>query len=78
MQGLNWKNLLYSFLGFLLPLLYTELIKSHPDFPLTSTGFTEVIVWILGLIIGGWNIASAAFKKLIYNKFGVTYAEWKQ
>ena len=62
MKGLDWKSLFYAFLGFLAPLIYEEILKGDPSFPLPSTMFTDLIIHLIGYLIGGWNLAKAAIK----------------
>lgn len=58
-----FKNVLSAVVSVLVPFIYTALIEEYPDFPLAQVEFIEAIVWIVGLVVGGWNIKSA---RLIY------------
>jgi len=59
---MNWKDMLKVFLGALLPTLYSMLIAKHPDFPIFLDEFVSVILWIVGLLVGGWGLASMRMK----------------
>lgn len=76
LKGLNWKNMLYAFLGILCPIIYDEIIKTDPSFPLSSKIFTELIIHLIGLVVGGWNIALLVLQKFVYDKYGEIYSEW--
>jgi len=54
--------MLKVFLGALLPALYTALIAKHPDFPIFLDEFVSVGLWIVGLVVGGWGLASMSIK----------------
>ena len=53
---MNWKDMLKIFLGALLPALFTQLVSHYPDFPLFAEDFTAIILWIVGLLVGGWGL----------------------
>lgn len=55
---MNLKQLLRLVLGVLLPVAYVALKKLYPDFPLMQDSFMALIFWVLGLLIGGWNLKS--------------------
>jgi len=54
---MNWKHLFYAALAAVLPLMYSNLIGSMPAFPLASAQFTSLVLWVIGLVIGGWQIS---------------------
>jgi len=66
MQGLNWRNILYAVLGVILPLVFDEIIKADPKFPLPLEMFSDLILYLVGFLVGGWNIAKAAVKHDTY------------
>ena len=68
MQGLNWRNILYAVLSVILPIIYQELITSRPDYPQGEADFVKLALWLIGLLVGGWNIAKAAIKHDIYTR----------
>lgn len=53
---MTWKNLLYSMLAVLLPLLYSLLLGKYPDFPLNQGETVALLLWLIGLLVGGWNL----------------------
>lgn len=57
-----WKNLLLTMLGILVPLLYSLIVSKFPDIPITQDNFMALIVYFVGLLIGGWN-AKAFFSR---------------
>lgn len=69
---MNWKDMLKIFLGALLPALFTQLVSHYPDFPLDGSDFTAIILWIVGLLVGGWGMASMYMKARI-KKAGYKY-----
>jgi hypothetical protein len=71
---MNWKDLLKVFLGALLPMLYTMLSSHYPDFPMFSEDFVSLIMWIVGLAVGGWGLASMRIKSQL-KKNGYEYKD---
>ncbi|MCU0645778.1 MAG: hypothetical protein MUC94_16155 [bacterium] len=69
---MNWKDIIKTLLGALLPLLFTQLVSHYPDFPLYSEDFVSIILWIIGLIIGGWGL-NAMYMKGRIKKAGYDY-----
>ena len=66
MRGLSWRNILYSVLGVILPLIFNEIVVADPSFPLEQDIFVKVILYLLAFLVGGWNIAKAAIKHDFY------------
>jgi hypothetical protein len=60
---MSWKNLLYAVLGVIIPLAFQELILKFPEFPLDSESFLQLGLWLIGLVVGGWNAASLYHRK---------------
>lgn len=54
-----WKSILYAVLGLAIPAVYSWIIRQAPGIPLPSDVFTELVIWIVGSLIGGWNAAKA-------------------
>lgn len=50
-----WKNVLLAILMAILPMVYTAITGGHPDFPLDQQSFIALVVWLVGLLVGGWN-----------------------
>ena len=73
---MDWKTMLYMFLGALLPMIYVAFIKNNPTFPLTELNFVETIMWIIGSLIGGWNAMKLKVNYMMLKKQGKSYAEW--
>lgn len=63
-----WKNVIAAMLGVVIPIAWSAITNSQPDFPLTIDSFTELVLWAVGLVIGGWNA-----KVLRFN-----YLNWKR
>lgn len=57
-----FKNILLAILSAIGPLIWTELTDSFPDFPLAQSAFIETLIWFVGLLVGGWNLAKATVK----------------
>lgn len=68
---MNLKNILFMILGVLLPLAFTAIVNVYPDFPFAQSDFVEGVLWIIGLLIGGWNAAVAQITSSV-NRNGVT------
>lgn len=82
-KGLDWRNLLYAFLGFLCPLIWNEIIAKDPGFPLTSDLFTKFIIHLIGYLVGGggfiigaWNTGKLVYQRVIFLKYGVRLKQW--
>jgi len=58
-----WKNILFAMLGIFIPMLYTSITTKFPTFPLSEADLVTLLVWIVGMIIGGWNIKSISIAK---------------
>jgi len=76
MQGLSWRNILYAVLGVILPLIYQELIGARPDYPQGESDFVTQVLWLIGLLVGGWNIKATIVNWKVYKKVSKSYAEW--
>lgn len=61
-----WKNLLALFLSALLPAVYTIFISIFKDFPLSQEQWIALWLWIVGMLIGGWNLKSFIIKRNSY------------
>ena len=59
---MNWKNVILAVLGSVIPFLYSALVGKFPDFPLDQSNFLAIIIWVVGLAIGGWNLKSIHVK----------------
>ena len=73
---MDWKSILYMFLGAMLPVIYAAFIKNNPSFPLTQVDFVETILWIIGSIIGGWQAMRLKVNYMLLKKQNKTYAEF--
>jgi len=69
---MNFKDILKVFLGALLPTLFTMLVSHYPDFPLFGEDFVAIIMWIVGLVVGGWGL-NAMYVKTKLKKAGYDY-----
>jgi hypothetical protein len=47
-------------------------VTHYPDFPLYAEDFTAIILWIVGLIVGGWGLGSM-YKNVKLKKAGYEY-----
>ena len=54
---MSGKRLLKALIAALVPVLYSLLKAHYPDFPLESDQVLALILWIVGLLIGGWQLA---------------------
>lgn len=52
---MSWKNFLYALLGILIPSGYAWLKSKYPSFPLGEEHTTTLLLWTIGMLIGGWN-----------------------
>jgi len=57
------KELLKGIIGLVIAFLYSLLIKQYPDFPLGVGQIIALILWIVGLLIGGWQAKLYFIKK---------------
>lgn len=73
---MDWKNILYLFLSVLLPVIYQIGIKNNPSFPLSENQFIETLVWVIGSIVGGWNLRTLSVNWAMVKKVGKNYAEF--
>jgi hypothetical protein len=53
---MDFKNILRLVLGVLLPVIFVALKTLYPDFPLSQDTFVMLVIWAVGLLIGGWNL----------------------
>ena len=56
-----WKNVLYALLAVILPIAFGWLLGLVPSFPLGSEEFVALVLWIVGLLVGGWQSAKANY-----------------
>lgn len=57
----EWKNVIYALLGVTLPLLYTWFFDTLQGFPLDAETFVALILWLIGLAVGGWQGTKAYY-----------------
>jgi len=67
----DWKQILKGIIGVIVPVIYSLIVASFPDFPLADEQFLELILWAVGLLIGGWQLNNAR-KVAQLKKFGKT------
>jgi len=60
-----WKNILFAVLGLVIPAVYSWITRQAPGIPLPSNVFTELVIWAVGSLIGGWNAAKARLAYLL-------------
>jgi len=58
--SLDWKSLFKAVLAVIIPAVYSFIISKMPDFPLTGDVFVQLILWIFGLFVGGWQAKNVA------------------
>lgn len=58
----KFKSILYAIVSVIAPILYQMLIGWKASFPLPQADFVAVILWIVGLMVGGWQVAKAVYK----------------
>lgn len=62
------KDILRLLLATLLPIAYVALKIAFPDFPLSQDTFVALIIWVVGLVLGGWNMHYLAVKYFGVNR----------
>ena len=60
--GLDWKPILKAALAAILPLLYTAIVGWNEAFPLTQADFVALVLFLIGLPLGGWQVAKSVYK----------------
>lgn len=50
------KPILKAMISALIPILYSLLVAKYPNFPLSSEQLLALILWILGIGVGGWQL----------------------
>ncbi len=56
------KDFIRMLLVVLLPVFFVVVKKTFPDFPLSQDTFVNLIIWAIGLLVGGWQLAFLSFK----------------
>lgn len=56
------KQIILAIILALAPILFSFITKEFPDFPLDQGAFVALIVWVVGLLVGGWNLKAAVHK----------------
>lgn len=64
---MDYKQIIFIVLSALLPAAYSALIVAFPDFPLQLEGFTELILWVVGILVGGWNFGKVLSVEIVRN-----------
>jgi len=59
---MDWKSLLKAMLGILIPMAYSGFIGKFPSFPFSQAAFGDLILWIIGLAVGGWQLSKAVYR----------------
>lgn len=70
---MDWKAILKSFLSLGLTIAYGLIISRNPDFPLAEGDFTNLLIYIIGGAIGGWQLLKVRFAYVT----GQTWKEFK-
>jgi len=52
---MSWKHILYAAIAAIIPFGYSALSGQFPDFPLQADVFSALVLWVIGLAIGGWQ-----------------------
>jgi len=73
---MDWKNVLYLFLSIILPMIYQIGIANNPSFPLSESQFINTVIWIIGAIVGGWNLRTLSVNWEMTKKTGKNYVEF--
>jgi hypothetical protein len=58
----TWKPLLKAGVLLILPILFNAIIGWNASFPLSLADFTAVILYLIGIPIGGWLTATSTYK----------------
>jgi hypothetical protein len=56
-----WKNVLYAVLAALGPVVYSIITGALPAFPLSSPDFVLLMLWVVDLLIGGWQLSKGVY-----------------
>ena len=57
-----FKSILFAFTGVLVPFIYTWISGANSDFPLSQVSTGELILWFVGVLVGGWNLKALGMK----------------
>lgn len=60
---MDWKSIVKMTLAIALPVIYSIIKAKNPDLPITESDFIELIVWIVGSAIGGYQAKAFMVKK---------------
>lgn len=55
---MDWKAIVTAFIGILAPYLFDTLIGWSADFPLDAATFTQLVQWMVGLLINGLGVGA--------------------
>jgi uncharacterized membrane protein YqjE len=55
------KPIIKALLAVLVPVLYGVIASAYKDFPLDAAKLTDVILWVVGLLLGGWQLSKARY-----------------
>lgn len=58
-----WKPILKALLAAILPVVYTLLKNTFPNFPLAQSDFVALVLWLFAFVVGGWQ-ANNFFKAI--------------
>ena len=61
---MDLKSIIYAALAAILPIVYSLIVGELPSFPLESADFVGLILWVIGLLVGGWNLKAGRIKYL--------------
>lgn len=61
MTVISWKNIVFALLSTLLPIVYGLITGKFPDFPISAEGFIGFVLWLIGLLIGGWQLSKSHY-----------------
>ena len=54
---MNWRHVLYAALAAIVPFGYSWITGQFPEFPMAADVFSSLILWVVGLAVGGWQFA---------------------
>jgi len=66
---------LYAVVAALLPVVYSLIVGFLPSFPLAEPDFVLFMLWVVGLIVGGWQVSKGIYT--MQNRFAPAFQKSK-
>jgi xanthosine utilization system XapX-like protein len=73
------KEILKALIAALVPILYALLKNVLPEFPLTASQLLELILFLVGFAIGGWQVSKSFYlaNQRLIRRASADGIEWK-